>query len=291
MSGIAAAASSSTVVAKNAIRHVGGDLMEARHTTPALCHCVSRCLAMGKGIAVLFKTEFGCVEQLKAQGVGIGGVAVLDLLTIPTSSPTGAAAASSSSPQDPHQPKMRQQSLAESFGVVKQQPAKASPHDVVAGAKEDEVTTHPVTADLQHKNTTTTNAALAVDAPLRYVYYLITKDRYFNKPTYDDLRLSLRAMYEHMVAHGVPHVGMPEIGCGLDMLVWNQVEMIIKEEMDRAVANHQTKNSTTAASSPLSSSLISTVYHYKPPAGSPSAVGEKRLRGGGGRGRGGGVAK
>ena len=268
----AASSSSSAAVARNVIKHVSGDLMEAKHTTPALCHCVSRCLAMGKGIAVLFKSEFGCVEQLKAQGVGIGGVAILDLHNLPPS-----AAATPATSKSGEQPKMRQQTLAESFGVQKPQ------HTPQVG-KEDEVST--ATKKHQHQASSPSPSETTMQQPpLRYVYYLITKDRYFNKPTYDDLRMSLRAMYEHMVAHGVPHVGMPEIGCGLDMLVWPQVEIIIKEEMDRAVANYQIANKSAASTI----SLLSTVYHYKPPAGSPSAGGEKRLRGGGGRGRGGGT--
>ena len=55
---------------------VTGDLMTSRDS---LAHCVSACLGMGKGIAVLFKKRFGRVEQLKAQNIGVGGVAVLDL--------------------------------------------------------------------------------------------------------------------------------------------------------------------------------------------------------------------
>ena len=45
----------------------------------SLCHCVSECLKMGKGIAVLFKEKYGQVEYLKSQGVQTGGVAILDM--------------------------------------------------------------------------------------------------------------------------------------------------------------------------------------------------------------------
>ena len=102
----------------------------------ALCHCVSRCLAMGKGIAPIFKRKFGGVASLKAQEVGVGGVATL---------------------------------------------------------RSQEGT---------------------------WVYYLITKEKYFNKPTYDTLRRSLEAMASHMQQHGVKRLAMPKIGCGLDGLRW-----------------------------------------------------------------------
>lgn len=33
----------------------------------------------------------------------------------------------------------------------------------------------------------------------RYIYYLVTKDNAYKKPTYDDLKSSLQAMKKHMV--------------------------------------------------------------------------------------------
>lgn len=139
---------------------VYGDLMNSKDS---LCHCVSECLAMGKGIAVLFKQRFGGVDELKAQKIGVGGVAVLDRR----------------------------------------------------------------------------------DTDGRYVYYLITKPRYFHKPTYQTLASSLAAMFQHMAANGVRRVAMPEIGCGLDGLEWGKV----KEMLLTMVTG---------------SGLQVTVYHFKP---------------------------
>eukprot|EP00760_Papus_ankaliazontas_P033607 PhM_4_TR6497/c0_g1_i1/m.61601 len=132
--------------AGNKIRELYADLMTCPDN---LCHCVSECLAMGKGIAVLFKQRFGGVDELKAQRAPIGGVAVLK--------------------------------------------------------RGDQ-----------------------------YVYYLITKQRYFHKPTYDDLRRSLVAMREHMVANNVHSVSMPQIGCGLDGLKWDAVQRILVEVFDQS---------------------------------------------------------
>lgn len=58
----------------------------------------------------------------------------------------------------------------------------------------------------------------------RYIYYLITKPKYFDKPTYKTLEDSLEAMKKHCVANGVTALSMPRIGCGLDKLEWPKVE-------------------------------------------------------------------
>ena len=47
---------------------VKGDLFSCPSTS-SLAHCVSEDMAMGKGVAVLFKKEFGGVGELKAQGI------------------------------------------------------------------------------------------------------------------------------------------------------------------------------------------------------------------------------
>ncbi|KAK6166578.1 hypothetical protein SNE40_023234 [Patella caerulea] len=63
----------------------------------------------------------------------------------------------------------------------------------------------------------------------RYVYYLITKDRYFHKPTYDTLSSSLVAMKSHCIENKVQSVSMPRIGCGLDGLQWDKVSSLLKD--------------------------------------------------------------
>jgi O-acetyl-ADP-ribose deacetylase (regulator of RNase III) len=63
----------------------------------------------------------------------------------------------------------------------------------------------------------------------RFIYYLITKVRYSDKPTYDSLRASLEAMKEHCLKHNVKALAMPRIGCGLDLLKWEEVSIILVE--------------------------------------------------------------
>ncbi|XP_013414013.1 O-acetyl-ADP-ribose deacetylase 1 [Lingula anatina] len=66
----------------------------------------------------------------------------------------------------------------------------------------------------------------------RFVYYLVTKEKYWNKPTYDTLRSSLINMRMHCTENKVKELCMPKIGCGLDGLQWPRVKEIIKEVFD-----------------------------------------------------------
>ena len=48
-------------------REVRGDLFQCP-SSASLAHCVSEDMAMGKGIAKIFKNQFGGVKELKEQG-------------------------------------------------------------------------------------------------------------------------------------------------------------------------------------------------------------------------------
>ncbi|XP_041712256.1 ADP-ribose glycohydrolase OARD1 isoform X2 [Coregonus clupeaformis] len=63
----------------------------------------------------------------------------------------------------------------------------------------------------------------------RFVYYLITKEKYSHKPTYDSLRKSLEDMKSHCLQNGVTGISMPRIGCGLDGLSWDKVEEMLEQ--------------------------------------------------------------
>lgn len=62
----------------------------------------------------------------------------------------------------------------------------------------------------------------------RFIYNLVTKSTFWEKPTYQDLQLSLRAMQEHCRMNKVQELSMPKIGCGLDQLNWDRVTDMIK---------------------------------------------------------------
>jgi hypothetical protein len=78
------------------------------------------------------------------------------------------------------------------------------------------------------------------------VFNLITKDKYWEKPTYDSLREALLEMKKNiknklacneyykviddrLVDKNINKLVMPKIGCGLDKLSWDKVESMIKE--------------------------------------------------------------
>ena len=63
----------------------------------------------------------------------------------------------------------------------------------------------------------------------RYVYYMITKPKYFNKPTLEDFTKSLVQLRDLAVEHGISAISMPRIGCGLDKLDWKVVKALISE--------------------------------------------------------------
>lgn len=128
------------------IIEIDGDLMTAQNS---LAHCVSACLHMGKGIAVNFRKQFGCVDELHNQHIDVGDVAILSL---------------------------------------------------------------------PHEN--------------RFIYYLVTKPKYYNKPTYDTLRSSIQKMIQHMQKNNIKSVSIPELGCGLDGLKWEEVRKILQEQID-----------------------------------------------------------
>jgi len=63
----------------------------------------------------------------------------------------------------------------------------------------------------------------------RYVFNLVTKERYFHKPTYANLRNSLLYLKISIRDMPIDKIAMPLIGCGLDGLEWGKVSEIIKE--------------------------------------------------------------
>lgn len=61
----------------------------------------------------------------------------------------------------------------------------------------------------------------------RFVYYLVTKNAFSDKPTYDSLWSSLLNLREHILAYGVFKLAIPALGCGLDGLSWPTVRSLV----------------------------------------------------------------
>jgi len=78
---------------------------------------------------------------------------------------------------------------------------------------------------------------LVADVGSCYVFNLITKKFYYEKPTLKSMESALENMFAKAETINVETIAMPRIGCGLDRLKWNDVEkLIIKHQGNIDVA-------------------------------------------------------
>lgn len=62
-----------------------------------------------------------------------------------------------------------------------------------------------------------------------HIAYLVTKKRYYEKPSYTSLKESLSKLLEYYKINNLScPIIMPKIGCGLDRLDWIRVKEIIE---------------------------------------------------------------
>lgn len=62
------------------------------------------------------------------------------------------------------------------------------------------------------------------------VMNLVTKAKYFNKPTYISLKQAVHSLREACESNAVTKLAMPRIGSGLDRLRWEKVKEVLKQE-------------------------------------------------------------
>lgn len=58
----------------------------------------------------------------------------------------------------------------------------------------------------------------------KFIYYLVTKEKYYQKPEIGNLILCLINMRKHLIANNIKHISIPKLGCGLDGLSWLTVK-------------------------------------------------------------------
>lgn len=61
------------------------------------------------------------------------------------------------------------------------------------------------------------------------VFNLITKERYYGKPTLKTMENALIKMKEICLEENITKIAMPKIGCGLDQLNWMDVKQLLFE--------------------------------------------------------------
>ena len=64
------------------------------------------------------------------------------------------------------------------------------------------------------------------------VFNLITKKRYYDKPTLITLKNALIKLKETCFEEYITKIAMPKIGCGLDQLNWNDVKQLLFETFE-----------------------------------------------------------
>ncbi|XP_024517274.1 O-acetyl-ADP-ribose deacetylase 1-like [Selaginella moellendorffii] len=81
--------------------------------------------------------------------------------------------------------------------------------------------------ELRKQNRSVGEVAVLDRPPRAGVFYLVTKLRFFDKPTLASLQASLEDLRRVCEQRGVCGLSMPRIGCGLDKLGWEDVKKLI----------------------------------------------------------------
>ena len=63
----------------------------------------------------------------------------------------------------------------------------------------------------------------------RYIYNLVTKERFCDKPNKSTLSKSLEAMKVHAGTNGVSTIAVPKLGCCLDQMNWQEVVKLLRD--------------------------------------------------------------
>jgi O-acetyl-ADP-ribose deacetylase (regulator of RNase III) len=63
--------------------------------------------------------------------------------------------------------------------------------------------------------------------PVEHTLNLVTKERYYQKPSYVSLTVALFRLRDFCIKNDIKKIAMPKIGCGLDRLSWYEVKPII----------------------------------------------------------------
>lgn len=61
------------------------------------------------------------------------------------------------------------------------------------------------------------------------VFNLVTKSKYYGKPTYQTIEIAIQDMAEICKQENIKYLAIPKLGCGLDRLSWGKVREIIRE--------------------------------------------------------------
>lgn len=64
------------------------------------------------------------------------------------------------------------------------------------------------------------------------VFNLVTKHKYYNKPTYTDFERTIIRLKYLLKELDIKYLAIPKLGCGLDKLVWESVKDILYKHFE-----------------------------------------------------------
>ena len=62
----------------------------------------------------------------------------------------------------------------------------------------------------------------------RYIYNLVTKEKFSDKPELETLATTLQNKQAHATMHGVSTIAIPKVACGLDQMNWQDVVKLLR---------------------------------------------------------------
>ena len=63
----------------------------------------------------------------------------------------------------------------------------------------------------------------------RYIYNLVTKERFCDKPNLSTLSITLEPKKSHARTNGVSTIAIPKFDCGLDQMNWQKVVELLRD--------------------------------------------------------------
>lgn len=66
----------------------------------------------------------------------------------------------------------------------------------------------------------------------RLIFNLITKEKYWHKPTYRTIEATIEDMAFMCKTYNIKYLAIPYIGCGMDKLQWGKVKPLIEKHFN-----------------------------------------------------------
>ena len=84
--------------------------------------------------------------------------------------------------------------------------------------------------EVEKDRLTTPSIIMYYNKNLDMVFNLVTKNNYWDKPTYETITKCIEEMADICRDCGAKNLAIPRIGCGLDNLQWSKVREIIEDK-------------------------------------------------------------